>query len=266
LRLAVREGRVEVVGPGTFALPWADPAVKMASRFRARIGCVTACEHWGLPLWDDHETPHLVVPRHRSPSQRDPREVARVVLHRTSTLMPDQRWVPVAQAIDQAAWCTSPMGQLVIVDAALHAGIVFPADLAHFGEGDDRQRAWLRRMASGAAESPPETVARVAMVTAGFAVREQVPVPGVGRVDFVVEDALVVEVDGWAFHGGREAFEADRARDRRLLARTMPVMRFTGKQVRADPCGMVAEIADVVGRTPRADFDRRMRWVLGRSV
>ncbi len=263
LRRAVHEGRVEMVGPGTYALPWAEPAVKMASRFRAHIGCVTACEHWGLPLWEDHATPHLVVPRHRSPSQRDPREMARVVLHRTSSPLPDRRWLPVAQAVDQAAWCTSPVGQLVLVDAALHAGILLPGDLAHCGEGDDRRRRWLRRMASGTAESPPETVARVAMVTAGLSVRAQVAVPGVGRVDFVVEDALVVEIDGWAFHGSRDAFEADRARDRRLLARAMPVMRFTAKQVRDDPCGMVREIAGVLGRAPHADFDRRMRWVLG---
>lgn len=189
-----------------------------------------------------------------------------MVLHRTSSSMSDRRWLPVAQSVDQAAWCTSPVGQLVLVDAALHAGILLPGDFAHFGEGDERRRRWLRRMASGAAESPPETVARVAMVTAGLSVREQVAVSGVGRVDFVVEDSLVVEVDGWAFHGSRDAFEADRARDRLLLARAMPVMRFTAKQVRDDPCGMVREIAGVLGRAPHADFDRRMRWVLGRAA
>lgn len=263
LRQSVLEGRVERVGDGTYALPWAPREVALAQLFRPSLGCVTACEHWGLPLWERNDTPHLIVPRARSCSRRSDREVGQVVMHRTSMPIPNRLWVSVAQAIDQAGWCTSPVGQRVLVDAALHAGVLLPGDLAHFEARDDRRRAWLRRMASGAAESPLETVARVAMATAGFRIEEQVIVPGVGRVDFVVEDTCAVEVDGWQFHQGREAFERDRARDRRMLARGVPVMRFTARELKADPRAVVMQISQVVGRAPWSHLERRLAWVFG---
>ncbi len=263
LRRAVRQERVTLVGHGTYALPWAPPEVGLAALFRARLGCVTACGHWGLPVWENHDVPHLVVSRHQSFARRDRREYAQVKVHYTSAPLPLGFWVPVAQAIDQAGWCTSPVGQLVIVDAALHAGALLPGDLAHFEQRDVRRRAWLRRMASGAAESPFETVARVALVTGGLAVKEQVIVSGVGRVDFVVEDTVVVEVDGWEFHRDRDAFERDRARDRLLLARGMPVMRFTARDLRADPSAVVRQVAGVCGGTVRRDFERRLEWAFG---
>ncbi len=266
LRGSVAQGRIKLVGDGTYALPWAPPEVTMASLFRAQVGCVTACAHWGLPVWEDHDLPHLVVGRHRSFARRGNRERSQVVVHYTSAPTPSGMWVAVAQAIDQAGWCTSPVGQLVIVDAALHAGVLLPAELRHFETRDARRRAWLRRTASGAAESPLETVARAVMVLAGFRVEEQVVVPRVGRVDFVVDDALAVEVDGWEFHGGREAFERDRARDRLMLTRGLPVMRFTARDLRNDPGGVVAQIASVTNRPVRRDFERRLAWALGQGV
>jgi very-short-patch-repair endonuclease len=266
LRRSVLDGRIGRLGHGTYALPWAVPEVAIAKLFRASLGCVTACDHWGLPVWESHDVPHLVVARGRSSSRRDPRELTRAVLHRTSTPISDRLWVPVAQAIDQAGWCTSPVAQLVLVDAALHAGVLFPGDLAHFEVGAARRRAWLRRMASGAAESPLETVARAALVTAGLRVREQVVVPGVGRVDLMVEDAVAVELDGWEFHRSREAFERDRERDRLLLMREVPVMRFTARELRADPQAVAVQVGGVVGRAVRRDAARRLAWVLGRAM
>jgi len=157
------------------------------------------------------------------------------------------------------------MEQLVLVDAALRGGMLLPGDLAHLGRGVARRRAWVRRMASGTAESPLETLARAALVMSGFRVEAQVVVPGVGRVDLVVDDEVAVEVDGWEFHQGRESFERDRARDRLMLTRRMPVMRFTARDLRSDLWGVVAQVARVAGRKPRADADRRLAWALGRS-
>jgi very-short-patch-repair endonuclease len=52
------------------------------------------------------------------------------------------------------------------------------------------------------------------------------------EVDFLWrEERVVVETDGWASHGTRSAFEADRARDAELKALGHEVMRFTHRQV-----------------------------------
>lgn len=266
IRRAVTAGEVLVVGHGTYALPWTPREVALATLFRARVGCVTACEHWGLPLWGEHVGAHLVVPRHRSASRRDPAQLAQVALHRTSVPLPSDVWMPVAEAIDQAARCTTPLEQLVLLDAALQRRLLSPRDVGHFGAGTARRRRWLMRRGSGTAESPLETVARVGLVTAGLGVCEQVVVRGVGRVDFVVEQTLVVEVDGWEYHQSRESFERDRARDRASLLLGMPVLRFTARELRADLAGAVRQIAKVAGREPREDFERRLAWVVGREA
>lgn len=54
---------------------------------------------------------------------------------------------------------------------------------------------------------------------------------GVGRVDFVIGERLVIEVDGAAYHTDPVKFEADRRRDARLSARGYRVLRFSHRLV-----------------------------------
>jgi very-short-patch-repair endonuclease len=65
-------------------------------------------------------------------------------------------------------------------------------------------------------------------------------------------DRLVVEVDGFAFHGGREAFERDRRRDAELTAAGFRVARVTWRQIADEPEALVARLARSLsaGRAP----------------
>jgi very-short-patch-repair endonuclease len=53
---------------------------------------------------------------------------------------------------------------------------------------------------------------------------------------------LIVELDGRVVHGTRSAFEADRRRDRLLLAEGWRVMRVTWAQLRDEPDEIVADL------------------------
>jgi very-short-patch-repair endonuclease len=57
------------------------------------------------------------------------------------------------------------------------------------------------------------------------------------------EHKLVVEVDGYAFHAGRRAFERDRRRDAALAALGYTVVRVTWRQLVDAPHAVVARIA-----------------------
>ena len=59
---------------------------------------------------------------------------------------------------------------------------------------------------------------------------------------------VVVEVDGYQAHGHWAAFQRDRARDRRLIAAGLTVLRFTWHQLTEKPLQVVAEIARTLGR------------------
>lgn len=67
----------------------------------------------------------------------------------------------------------------------------------------------------------------------------------VGRheVDFVWHaQRLVVEVDGYAYHGHRAAFERDRLRAAELQACGYKVMRITWRQIEARPEAVIARL------------------------
>jgi very-short-patch-repair endonuclease len=73
-----------------------------------------------------------------------------------------------------------------------------------------------------------------------------VPVEGI-EVDLLWrEQGLVVEVDGFAYHSGRAAFERDRVRDSRLVASGIRVMRVTWRQIVHEPLAVVAGLAQAL--------------------
>jgi very-short-patch-repair endonuclease len=64
------------------------------------------------------------------------------------------------------------------------------------------------------------------------------------EVDALYEEArLIVEVDGYAFHRTRHAFEQDRRRDASLLAAGYRVMRVTYRQLDEEPEAVVVRLA-----------------------
>ncbi|HTU97080.1 MAG TPA: DUF559 domain-containing protein [Solirubrobacteraceae bacterium] len=59
---------------------------------------------------------------------------------------------------------------------------------------------------------------------------------------------VVVEVDGYRFHGNWAAFQRDRARDNTLVGAGYVVLRFTWHQLTEEPWWVIAEIARTLGR------------------
>ena len=77
-------------------------------------------------------------------------------------------------------------------------------------------------------------------------------------------ERVIVETDGWEFHGNRFAFEDDRERDAFLAARGWVVVRITWRQLRRTPTLVMVRLAQTLAlraSTPVAaavgDGDRR---------
>jgi very-short-patch-repair endonuclease len=60
----------------------------------------------------------------------------------------------------------------------------------------------------------------------------------------------IVEVDGYAFHGGRAAFERDRRRDAELQAEGLKVMRVTWRQLAGEPDAVVTRLTRALRQNP----------------
>ena len=59
-------------------------------------------------------------------------------------------------------------------------------------------------------------------------------------------ERVIVEVDGFAFHGSRSRFEEDRTRDARLVSRGYRVVRVTWRQISEQPEAVLVHVAGVL--------------------
>jgi very-short-patch-repair endonuclease len=103
---------------------------------------------------------------------------------------------------------------------------------------------------SGYTRSAAERRLRDLLRDAGLA-RPRFNEPLLGYVTDVLWPAhrLVVEVDGYAYHRHRKAFESDRRRDQELVAAGYRVIRVTWLQLRDHPISVITSIAQAIART-----------------
>jgi very-short-patch-repair endonuclease len=126
--------------------------------------------------------------------------------------------------------CGDVGSAIASVDSALETGVF---DLGHL----ELIRSWmpsskraLLDLSDPDAQSGIETKVRLFLRSRRIPFRAQVAIAGVGRVDLLVGDRFVIELDGRAFHIGA-AFEEDRARDFELITRGYVVLRLSYRQV-----------------------------------
>jgi very-short-patch-repair endonuclease len=246
----VQAGRVVRLAPGAYALPGADPALVAACIHRAHATCATAALLHGLTVLQPPPLPHLSVPRSRGRTWSQQRQPWPAVLHRADgSELPDGR-APVAAIADALArmlTCSPPGPALVTIDSALARRLTTVEQIAARVRGPRRVRALLTlRQADGRSQSPTETLARLVLVGAGFAVEPAARVSGVGWVDLLVEGRIVVELDGFAYHSGRAEYREDRRRDRELARQGFIVLRFTFEDVIRDPQIVVRAVLAVL--------------------
>ncbi|WP_132993077.1 endonuclease domain-containing protein [Gordonia zhaorongruii] len=133
----------------------------------------------------------------------------------------------IAVAVRHAARCLSGEGFVVVCDSILNRRLMTVDELDYqFRDAP----LWAQRLLAkcdGRSESGPETMARLRLLGQKVRVRTQVVIEGVGRVDLLVGDYLIIEIDGWEFHGDRQHFQSDRSRDIAAHELGFHTLRFT---------------------------------------
>ncbi len=255
---AVQCGAVSRPTRGVLALHGTPSDAIAVAALGGRLTCVSLLHRLKVPLREVPAGVHvgLGVNQHRTATSAALRET---LMHRSGLISqgrqsPGVNGVPAtttATALDIASGCLDPLDHLIATDGALRMGLVTRADLSFARRGARARGMWLTRYADASAESLLETVSRWALTDAGFRVDSQVVIPGVGRVDLLVEDSVVVELDGREHHGTREAFARDRRRDRSLLAWGLKVLRFTYLDVLPVGARVVEDVSDALAAVPQ---------------
>ncbi len=101
------------------------------------------------------------------------------------------------------------------------------------------------------AESIVEVDAQHLFRTNGIDFETQVFLPEIGRVDFLLDGFLIVEIDGFAFHSQRDDMRRDRERNNSSAVNGYTVLRYMPEHIWFDPSRVISEIRTILEAGPR---------------
>lgn len=251
LNKALAAGRVVRVRRGIYSLPAGAAAPGLALRNNALLTCLSAAPAYQLWTVQKAELVHL------SPGHK--KSVPGTVTH-GRLLHPVHPWLPVAGLADvllHAMHCLPMLEALVMVQCAAQRGDVTVDFLRGKlpGNRNARARSVLDNVIPRA-DSLLEVLANYHFRRAGLHVRRHVELPGVGEVDFLIEDCLVVETDG-ATHLEPLQVKKDRSRNNATVVGGRLCLRFGYAEVVHHPEQMVAQVLAVLEQSRRGAFSGR---------
>ncbi|MCS5721953.1 DUF559 domain-containing protein [Herbiconiux sp. CPCC 203407] len=244
----VRTGRLVRVRHGVYARPDAPREQVRAARVGGRLTSYSALRDRGLWCPPGDERLHVAVGAHaralRDPDSGAPLAPrADVVVHwraQPSRLSRLHEPLPVPLVIRHMPVELDSAFVVAVLDSALRIGVGTTWELSRSFEGAPRLVRALARV-DPRAESGVESVARCRLLEARLEVRPQVRI-GRYRVDLLVGDRVVVEIDGREFHDDPAAFERDRRRAAELTRLGYRVLHFSYSQVLFDWASCLAAV------------------------
>lgn len=239
LTRAVNAGILVRVRQGWYTAPNTDETLQRAVRVGGRLACTSAARAYGLWVPGTRKL-HVAVQPHVSRLRSSIDKTVRlkelqhsgVVVHWTDERASSNRFsVSVRESLRQMCGCRPPEVVIAAVDSALRKGLIALPEWLAMTTSLPGTLPELLRAVDARSESILESVTRFRLQHLGFTPRVQVRIRGVGRVDLLIGQRLVIELDGWEFHFDREQFEEDRRRDAVLSALGYRVLRFSYQQV-----------------------------------
>lgn len=233
---ALRSGTIWRVRNGWFAVPGTPTDVARAARVGGSLTGASVARLHGLWLLADpilHVRVARTASRLASPEDRAIRlDPARhgVCVHYSTAAGTGEARDPLVRALAEMFACGQGDSALIALDSALNLGELRPHQLDDLARAIVPHRRALLALCDGGSQSGLETLVRLFLVRQRIRVRSQVRLPRVGRVDLLVGDRLVLELDGEEFHTGL-AFEEDRRRDFELVQQGYLVLRITYRMI-----------------------------------
>lgn len=228
VRDGIAAGRLERVIRGWYALPGADRDAVRAMRLGGRLGCVSALALHGA--WSPPERGmHLVLPSHASGRRLTMRGLPDLAVphwHPKAAASGSAFAVaPIGLAVEHLLVCEEPRFVVAVLDSLLQRRMIGSNRLAAImAAGPQRTRPLLHHL-DPRAESGIESLVRFGLAVAGLPCRVQVVLRDRSRVDLMVDDWLVIEVDGREWHTG-ERFAHDQVRAATIMRDGLLVVRF----------------------------------------
>jgi predicted transcriptional regulator of viral defense system len=270
LDVRVRRGGLVAMHQAVYRLGTAEPTIRTRAAAAVlatsrgmqggvAVSHVGAAVLWGYPGWDP--------PEYLDVSGIAARRIRGVRVHRVDIQRDDEvtmlQGIPVttpARTVLDIAGRGAPRELEQALAAAERAAprcreqilALLQRRPRHAGSGLLRT---LLRLLDASGKPPLYLRSRAEALTVRLCARAGLPPPLVNEriagyeVDLVwPEQRIIVEVDGYEFHGSRAAFHRDRDRDRALTAAGYHVLRFTWRQLTSEPDACLAALCIAMGR------------------
>ncbi|MCR2808855.1 MULTISPECIES: DUF559 domain-containing protein [unclassified Microbacterium] len=221
---AVRDGTLIRLRRDHYVVADANRAVARAVRIGGRLTCISAIA-LAAPevfVFAAHRT-HVQVPRAmsrlRMPDDSRTRwmrgQASEIRLHWSDATDPSSpaHMVSLHDAVREMARCLPTREVIATIDSLLHVQVMTMPQVREAFSGLPARCIALLEQVDGRAESGPETLQRLILRELPISFEPQVWIPGVGRVDFVVDGFLILECDSKAHHEGWVKQRDDRRRD-----------------------------------------------------
>ncbi|MFS0717628.1 DUF559 domain-containing protein [Arthrobacter sp. 1P04PC] len=248
LTAGVASGVVVRVRRGHYALPGNAGEYGAAREIRGLLTCLSAAPGYGLWTLVPAARRHVCVGHRLAP----PGVIQHGrILHPRHPTLP---MVGLADVLLHALRCLPEREALVMIQCAVGRGDISLAFLRGRLTGNRNARARsVLDLIIPRADSLLEVLANAAFVRAGLYIRRHVEIPGVGEVDFLVEDLVIVETDG-ATHLEPFQVKKDRRRNNTAVVGGYLVLRFGYDDVVHHPERMVTQVIALIDLWRRGGF------------
>lgn len=227
LECAARAGEIERIRPGVFATTSASASARSAAAHGGALTCSTALRHRGVWVMEDDPAPHVWMGR---AGRTHPHDRCACTVH----FRPGRMTLGVADiehALVHAYDCHGEEFSFAAFESAWHKRLIGAGERSRIRAALPTSARWLVDFARSDAESGLESLVRLRLHLLGISVETQVDIPGVGRVDFVIDGRLIIEADGEENHEGATNRQKDLRRDAAASALGYESLRFDYWQI-----------------------------------
>lgn len=196
---------------GTLACAHLSGDARLAVQLGARLDCLSVLRE--KKVWTGHDARlHLRLPRGGRLVRPDLLPEGTHIHWSDASAGHDRLRVSMSTALRRAMTCfDDPDDVVAALESARHLKTISSATFHKLIDSAPIRLGPALALAQEGPQSGYETKARLRLQRAGFRVRAQVFIPGVGHVDNLINDVVDLETDGREFH--ESSFESDRRRD-----------------------------------------------------
>ncbi|MBT2486814.1 MULTISPECIES: DUF559 domain-containing protein [unclassified Microbacterium] len=222
----VRRGRLARIRPGVYASLDADPHVVQAAAHGGALTCTRALRLHGIWTLEETGPAHVWLGGNGRAHHRDCGCVGHYFAGNAGLGV-----APLEDAIVHVYFCAGEETFFAAMESALAQRKISSAARGRIRRRLPSAARWLVDFARSDADSGLESLLRLRRHMLGIRLDCQVVIPTVRRVDFVLDDRLILEVDGKANHAHPDHRHRDLVRDAVASALGYETLRFDYAQI-----------------------------------